>query len=111
MSHGPAEARHSVPPPLKPSAGQLLPTPSQLSATSHAPAEGRQTAVLLASSGQAALLPVQFSATSHVPATLRQTVVLGRKPSAGQVALAPEQVSATSQVPAAVRHVCPKALN
>src|SRR5204863_109888 len=36
-SHTPAEARHSTVPGRKPSGGQSLPTPSQLSATSQSP--------------------------------------------------------------------------
>jgi hypothetical protein len=58
-------------------AGHVLLTPSQLSATSHAPADGRHTAVLFASAGQLMLEPVQFSARSHDPAAARHTVVFG----------------------------------
>src|SRR5947199_292578 len=65
-----------VPAATKPSAGQALLAPSQLSATSQAPAAGRQTAVLFASAGQVALVPVQVSAASHGPADARQTVAL-----------------------------------
>src|SRR5207248_11536377 len=54
--------------------GQSLLAPSQLSATSHTPAEGRQTAVLLTSAGHAALVPVQLSATSQTPAEPRQMI-------------------------------------
>src|SRR5438876_1889167 len=46
--------RQTVPAATSPSGGQSLPTPSQFSATSHSPATGRQTAVLLTSDGQPA---------------------------------------------------------
>src|SRR2546428_13479377 len=49
------------------------------------------------------LLPVQFSATSHGPADARQTVAADWKPSAGQLALLPVQFSATSHGPADAR--------
>ena len=50
--------------------------PSQISATSQTPAEGRQTvpAALFASAGQVVLAPVQVSAGSQTPADARQTV-------------------------------------
>jgi hypothetical protein len=53
---------------LKPSAGQVLATPLQLSALSHAPAAGRQTAVLFMSGGHVLATPSQLSATSQTPA-------------------------------------------
>src|SRR2546425_447751 len=87
------------------SAGQLLEEPSQLSAGSHGPAEGRQTAVLLASAGQAAPVPVQFSAGSHTPAEARHTVDDDWKASAGQLWVVPSQCSATSHAPADARQV------
>ena len=74
-SHAPAAARHTVLLALYVLAGQVLFTPSQLSAMSQPPTEGRQTAVLLASAGQVSLVPVQLSAISHSPAAARQTVV------------------------------------
>jgi len=55
------------------------------------------------SAGHAADVPVQLSATSHCPADSRQTVVGGEKTSGGQAPAAPVQVSATSQGPAAPR--------
>ena len=89
---------------LKPSAGQSLETPSQLSATSQPPAAARQTAVLFASSGQRPLVPVQNSAASQAPAAGRHSSVAGWKASVGQVALVPVQSSATSHAPVAPRH-------
>jgi len=48
--------------------------PSQLSATSHAPAADRQGAVLFASGGQTNDRPSQRSSRSHGPAAARQSV-------------------------------------
>ena len=48
--------------------------------------------------------PVQLSATSHAPALGRQTVVAGTFASAGHAAPVPVQLSATSQIPAEARH-------
>src|SRR5207244_10867262 len=59
------------------------------------------------SAGQSLPLPSHVSATSQVPATGRHTVVAGSFVSAGHVGLVPVQVSATSQVPAAGRHTAP----
>jgi len=89
------------------SAGQAALAPSQLSATSHTPAEARHSTVAgwTASAGQAALTPSQLSATSHGPAAARHSAVLFT--SAGQAALVPVQVSATSQAPAAARQTVP----
>src|SRR5207248_9599687 len=84
--------------------GQSLLAPSQLSATSQTPAEGRQTAVLLTSAGHAALVPVQLSATSQTPAEPRQMVVAGSNRSGGQSLVTPLQLSATSHTPADARH-------
>ena len=95
---------------MKASFGQVLLTPLQLSATSHAPAEDRQTAVLLASFGQFGPVPVQVSARSQTPADERQTTVFEAKPSLGQVALPPLHVSMTSQEPAELRQVVPFAV-
>jgi hypothetical protein len=67
---------HGVAAEANPSAGQSLPTPSQLSATSHWPAEDRQTAELFRSAGHPLLEPVQFSAGSHTPPEERHTVLL-----------------------------------
>src|SRR5207253_1397342 len=91
----PTGARQTKPLGCTALAGQLSLTPSQLSGRSQAPAEARQTAVLLASAGQAPELPVQLSATSHWPAEPRQTVLLDLKTSA-QVSLVPVQWSAAS---------------
>jgi hypothetical protein len=83
----------------------------QFSATSHTPAEGRQTVLLAAnpSAGHVAELPVQVSATSQTPADARHTVPAASFTSAGQLTDEPSQVSATSQVPAAARHTVPAA--
>src|SRR6266403_1367395 len=89
---------HAVPSGWRTSAGQLLDEPSQLSATSHWSAAGRQTAVLFASAGQSLPTPSQLSGTSHTPAAGRQTAVLFA--SAGQFTPLPSQVSAVSQAPA-----------
>src|SRR5262249_26571161 len=55
------------------SAGQSSLTPSQVAATSRAPALGRHPAVLFASGGQLAPLPSQLSATSQAPAAARHS--------------------------------------
>jgi hypothetical protein len=72
---------------VKTLAGQLLPTPLQLSGSSQTPAAGRQTAVALGIGGTRALDPVQFSGRSQVPAELRQTVAELANASAGQLLL------------------------
>ena len=59
--------------------------------------------------GQAADDPEQLSCTSHAPADVRQTVLEGAKPSAGQVVAEPLQDSATSQPPLAARQTTPLA--
>jgi hypothetical protein len=78
----------------------------QVSATSHAPTDGRQTVLegAKASAGQAVVTPSQVSATSQAPADARHTVVAGATASAGQAAVVPSQVSGTSQAPADGRH-------
>src|SRR5205809_6955752 len=97
--------RHSRVDGWKPSDGQFGPLPGHVSATSQAPADGRQTvpADLNWSAGQSALLPAQVSATSQAPADARQTVPAGRRLSAGQLALLPVQFSAASHGPADAR--------
>src|SRR5437867_11826769 len=85
------------------STGQLLPTPSQLSATSHAPAAARHTAVLFPSAGHAAADPVQVSATSHTPAAARRRAPEATSTPGGQLLPTPTQLSATSHAPAAAR--------
>src|SRR6266404_3464703 len=102
-SQAPVEARQVVAAGWKASGGQATEEPSQVSARSHTPAAGRQTAVLLASAGHAALVPSQVSATSHTPAAARHSTVAGWKASAGQSLLTPSQLSATSHAPAAAR--------
>jgi hypothetical protein len=65
----------------------------------------------LPSAGQTVEFPVQFSATSHSPADGRQTVVVGWKTSPGQESLVPVQVSAASQTSTAGRQVSPAERN
>src|SRR5438552_741435 len=91
------------------SAGQVALVPVQFSATSHTPAEARQTVLedRKLSVGQLALDPSHVSATSHTPAEARQTVLEDRKLSVGQLALDPSHVSATSHTPAEARHTAP----
>jgi hypothetical protein len=86
-------------------AGHAAPEPVQLSATSQAPVDERQTVLdgWNASAGHAPLAPVQFSATSQTSALDRQTVLDETKASAGQLAK-PLQFSATSQTPVDDRH-------
>ena len=57
------------------------------------------------SAGHALLVPVQFSATSHCPADARQTTVDDENESGGHVPLVPVHISATSHVPTDARHV------
>ena len=63
--------------------------------------------MLFASAGHAASVPVQVSAGSHAPADGRHSTVAGCKVSAGQETLVPVHVSATSQTSAAARHSVP----
>ena len=89
-----------------PSAGQAVPLPVQLSATSHKPFAARHSVVAAAnpSAGQAAPLPVQLSSTSHKPFAARHSVVAAANPSARQATSLPVQLSATSHKPFAARH-------
>ena len=107
--HGLLSEVQAVPTVTSTSPGQAALVPSQLSATSHSPAEARHRvpADFFASTGQALLLPVQVSATSQVPATARQLVPADFFASAGQVVEVPVQVSAASQTSAAARQVVP----
>src|SRR5207244_800184 len=102
-SQPPTAGRQTVPAVTKSSTGQSFPCPSQLSATSQAPPDGRQTAVLLASAGHEGLVPVQLSAGSQTPADGRHTVPDGATSSGGQSLLTPSQLSATSHASAAGR--------
>src|SRR5437867_7642355 len=93
----------------KPSAGHVADVPVQVSATSHWPAEVRQTNVEDWNTSTHVLLgPVQWSAASlsHAPPceAPMQLVVSLAKPSPGHVADIPVQVSATSHWPAEIRH-------
>jgi hypothetical protein len=59
----------------KPSAGQVFDMPSQLSATSHCPADWRQMVVAgCFLSVQPGFIPSHLSSTSQTPADWRQTV-------------------------------------
>ena len=89
----------------KPSAGQALDEPEQLSATSHEPAAMRHTvpAMAMTSDGQLLLAPLQVSAMSHPPATPRQTVPAVAMTSAGHDALVPVHCSAASHKSVAAR--------
>jgi hypothetical protein len=80
-----ASGAHEVPSGCFASGGQLLLTPSQLSATSQAPVEGRHTPVFFASAGHALLVPSQTSATSQSPAAGRHGVPEVTATSGGQV--------------------------
>ena len=93
-----------VPDEAKPSAGQSIDEPEQVSATSHPPASPRQfvPASASASAGQPSEVPSQVSTASQTPAAPRQLAVLFA--SAGQAALEPVQVSVTSQMPPEARH-------
>src|SRR5438093_1516165 len=89
--------------------GHVADVPVQVSATSHWPAEARQTNVEdWKTSTHALLVPVQWSAASlsHAPPceAPMQLVVLDAKTSVGHVADVPVQVSATSHCPAEARH-------
>src|SRR5436305_1869662 len=87
------------------SEGHAALDPVQFSATSHGPAEARQTVDDDAKpfAGQFGPVPVQFSAGSHGPAEARHTVDDDAKPSAGQLGPVPVQFSATSHGPAEAR--------
>jgi hypothetical protein len=98
----------TVPLDAYPFAGQAVPVPGHVSATSHSPAEARQIVPLRKlSPGHAAPEPVQFSATSQTPAEVRHTLVFGRNRSVGQAADDPVQLSGRSQIPAEARHDVP----
>ena len=93
-----------------PSAGQVVAVPSQVSATSQAPAAGRQTVPLAdgMAAGHAALLPSHAGVPEHAP-LLPQAVPCTAFLSTGQAADVPLHTSATSQGPAAARHTVPAA--
>jgi hypothetical protein len=80
-----ASGAHEVPSGCFASGGQLLLTPSQLSATSQAPVAGRHTPVFLASVGHVLFVPSQTSAASQSPAAGRHGVPEVAAPSGGQV--------------------------
>jgi hypothetical protein len=98
---------HAVPLVFFASLGQLPLVPEHVSATSHSPADARQTVLAdrNLSTGQSLLAPSQLSAVSQAPAEARQTAVLFA--SVGHVVDVPVQVSAMSQTPAAARQTAP----
>ena len=86
----------------KASAGQAPEVPVQLSATSHWPAESRQTVPEdLKVSTQVLAVPLQWSASSQAPPceVPVQVVVIEANASAGQAPEVPVQLSATSHWP------------
>src|SRR5439155_8107937 len=88
----------------KASTGQSGLTPSQLSATSHAPAAARHTVPAFpAGCRQVSLAPSQVSVVHGLRSSV-EAVPFARFASAGHEALEPVQVSATSHSPAAARH-------
>ena len=92
----------------KPSPGQAPEAPVQVSATSHCPAEARQTVALdWKTSTHALLVPVQWSAASlsHAPPCEApvQLAALEANPFAGQAPEVPVQLSATSHCPEEAR--------
>src|SRR5439155_1594845 len=94
----------------KPSAGQAPEVPVQFSATSHWPAEVRQTVLAVEeASTHELLVALQGSAPSHAPPceVPVQLVEAEAKPSAGQVLEVPVQFSATSHWPAEARQTAP----
>ena len=92
----------------KVSAGHAPLVPVQFSATSHCPAEARQTVLEdLKTSTHVLLVPLQWSAPSQAPPceVPVQLVVADANASAGHAPDVPVQVSATSHWPAEPRHV------
>src|SRR5262249_14921262 len=81
-------------------------TPSHASATSQAPAAGRQTAPVLPAGWVHAPLPSQTSAVHALPSGVHD-VPFVLKASAGQADDVPVHVSATSHSPVAARHTVP----
>src|SRR5205823_3007011 len=94
----------AVPSGSNPSVGQRSVIPSQLSATSHAPAFGRQTPVFLPSGGQLALVPEQCSASSHSPAAARHGAP-AFPAGCWQALRLPSQVSVVHALPSSVQAV------
>ena len=94
------------------SAGQVLLTPSHVSAGSQTSPEPARHVVpfgFTRSGGQFGPVPVQVSVRSQASPVeaARHSAMLGMKVSAGQAPVDPSQTSATSQTPAAVRHTAP----
>jgi hypothetical protein len=91
----------------KPSAGQVLLEPEQLSARSHGPVEGRHVVVADEKPSTQCPAPSQESVPSQTPPfeVPVQVVVAGSKPSAGQLPSEPVQLSATSHGPVEGRQV------
>ena len=98
---------HEVVAEAKPSAGQAPDVPEQLSATSHAPADARQTVVDGLYPSTQFPDPSQESVASQPPpleVPLHEVVAVAN-PSAGQLLVLPSQLSATSHWPADSRQV------
>jgi hypothetical protein len=90
----------------KPSAGHAPDVPVQLSATSHGPADARQTVLAdWKASTHVFAVPLQWSGASHAPPFDEpvHVAVLGWKPSAGHALDVPVQLSAASHGPAEAR--------
>ena len=108
-THDPSEGSHVphgqvVPSGFFKSVGHASFTPSQFSATSHAPLTGRHSSVRFTSAGQVFEVPSQVSATSHTPADGRHWVPAVAATSGGQLGEAPLQLSGASHCPLGARH-------
>src|SRR5438132_1148467 len=106
---GLSSAVHGVVLDWKPSVGQVVLVPVQVSATSHPLTAARQTVVVLVFSGcwQPTLVPSHWSSVQGFPSSVHAVPFAFRAPSAGHVALVPVQVSGRSQSPAAARQTVP----
>src|SRR5207245_4850548 len=102
----PAEGRHSVVEGWKRLAGQVALDPSQVSATSHTPAEARHTVPALPAGcvqAGAPTVPLHTSLVQTMPSSV-QAVPAVLTASAGQVVLEPVQLSARSHSLCDARH-------
>src|SRR5207253_1406854 len=106
-SHSPAEARHTVKPDRKPSAGHVVLVPVQLSTSSQGPPAGRHTAPAFpAGCWQASLEPSHSSVLHGLPSSVH-AVPAGVLASAGHAVLVPVHVSRGSHSPADARQSAP----
>src|SRR5581483_8554640 len=106
-SHSPAAERHTIDVEAKPSPGHAALAPVQVSATSHTPADARQTAPALpAGCWQATLVPLHWSTVHGLPSSVH-ALPADRFASAGQLGPLPEHDSAASQSSAAARQIVP----